>query len=115
MPSQQPTALMPTPTMQPQMTTPTMGGAQNQYAPPTMASGGGFPQQQQQPQQQPQGVPMSAPPSSMMSAPASSIPTPLNFHIWKWSTSAFTTDSDECHTSCLPCRRYQRRSYGDDL
>ena len=74
MPSQQPTALMPTPTMQPQMTTPTMGGAQNQYAPPTMAGVGGFPQQQQPPP--PQGVPMSAPPSSVMSAPATSIPAP---------------------------------------
>ena len=71
MPSQQPTALMPTPTMQPPMTTPTMGGAQSQYAPPTMPSGaGGFPQQQHQPQ----GAPMSAPPSSIMSAPATSLP-----------------------------------------
>ena len=86
MPSQQPSALMPTPTIQSQMTTPTMGGAQNQYAPPTMpGSVGGFPQQQQQPQPpphlQPQGLgapPMSAMPSSLMSAPvpaATSLPT----------------------------------------
>ena len=67
------------------MTTPTMGGAQNQYAPPTMpGSVGGFPQQQPQPQPpphlQPQGLgaPMSATPSSLMSAPvpaANSLPT----------------------------------------
>ena len=82
MQSQQPTALMPTPTMQPQMTTPTMGGAQTQYAPPTMPGGaaGGFPQQQQQPPQQPPhlqlqgaGPPMSAPATSIPGAPSTSL------------------------------------------
>ena len=79
MPSQQPTALMPTPTMQTQMATPQMGGvgvggAHGQYAPPpNMApggAGGGYPQQQQP------GVPMSAPSSNLMSAPATSAPPP---------------------------------------
>ena len=62
MPNQQPTALMPTPTMHPQMPAPPMGGAQNQYAPPNMAPGGGGGFQQP-------GVPMSTPSSMVMSAP----------------------------------------------
>ena len=113
-PSQQPTALMPTPTMQTQITTPQMGGvgvgrAHSQYAPPpNMVPGGasgGYPHQQP-------GVPMSAPSSNLMSVPATSAPPPSMYAgvVGHAPNSRYYKDN----SSCCSEWRHQWCSHGND-